>query len=148
MEQNMRFGLVLGWLAILKKPIRGPIMSNFWGQFFHVFMGKNKVNSFKYCSVCTKKLLDIYLMILFFYLFLNFFGWKQAKYSQSIEDTLHDFHIMTLTIMPYPCSGKKFDINFGNRLYSKEKRPALLFSFEYNLLPKLISSFNHYMDRA
>ena len=28
--------------------------------------------------------------------------------------------------MPGPCSGKKFDINFGNRLYSKEERPGSL----------------------
>ena len=38
--------------------------------------------------------------------------------------------------MPAPCSGKKFDINFGNRLYSKEKRPGSPL-FEYNLLPNL-----------
>ena len=29
MEQNMRFGLILGRLAILKKKVGGPIMSNF-----------------------------------------------------------------------------------------------------------------------
>ena len=29
MEQNMRFGLILGQLAILKKKDEGPIMSNF-----------------------------------------------------------------------------------------------------------------------
>ena len=28
MEQNMRFGLILGRLAILKKKVGGPIMSN------------------------------------------------------------------------------------------------------------------------
>ena len=28
MEQELRFGLYLGWFG------------NFWGQFFHVFMGK------------------------------------------------------------------------------------------------------------
>ena len=28
------------------------------------------------------------------------------------------------TLMPGPCSGKKFNINFGNRSYSKEKRPG------------------------
>jgi hypothetical protein len=38
-------------------------------------------------------------------------------------------------VMPYPCSHFYFDINFGNKLYPKEKRPGspLLFSFEYNL---------------
>ena len=30
----------------------------------------------------------------------------------------------------------------------KRRGQALLFYFEYNLLPKLISNFNHYMDRA
>ena len=30
----------------------------------------------------------------------------------------------------------------------KRRDQALLFSFEYNLLPNLISDFNHYMDRA
>ena len=47
--------------------------------------------------------------------------------------------------MTYPCSVLKFDIKFGNRLYSKGKRRApCLFPFEYNLLPKLISNFYHY----
>ena len=32
------------------------------------------------------------------------------------------YHLYTL--MPGPCSGKKFDINFGNRLYSIERRPG------------------------
>ena len=27
-------------------------------------------------------------------------------------------------LMPYPCSHFYFDINFGDRLYSKEKRPG------------------------
>ena len=27
--------------------------------------------------------------------------------------------------MPYPCSHFYFDINFGDRLYSKEKRPDI-----------------------
>ena len=48
-----------------------------------------------------------------------------------------------LILMPGPCSGK--NLISINRLYSKEKRPG---SFEYNLLPNLISNFNHYMDRA
>ena len=29
-----------------------------------------------------------------------------------------------LTFMPYPCSQFYFDINFGDRLYSNEKRPG------------------------
>ena len=35
-----------------KKKIFGPIMSNFWGWFFHVFMGQKKEE--KKCNVCTK----------------------------------------------------------------------------------------------
>ena len=62
-----------------------------------------------------------------------------------IELTLTQFY---LNLLPYPCSHFYFDTKFGNRLYSKEKRPgspllfwsqALHFSFEYNLLPNLIS---------
>ena len=33
MQQILRFGLVLGQFAVLKKNV-GPIMSNFWGCFF------------------------------------------------------------------------------------------------------------------
>ena len=33
------------------------------------------------------------------------------------------------SLMPYPCSHFYFDINFGDRLYSKEKRPGSLFLF-------------------
>ena len=41
MEQDLKFGLDLGWLALLKKKI-GPIMSNFLGRFFQVFVVKQK----------------------------------------------------------------------------------------------------------
>ena len=60
MEQKMRFGLVLGWLAILKK--------NVWADYeqllrlvFSCFQGqKNNSKIFqKYYSVCTKKLHQI-----------------------------------------------------------------------------------------
>ena len=44
-----------------------------------------------------------------------------------------------MRLMAGPFSGNKIDINSGQ---------ALLFSFEYNLLPNLISNYNHYMDRA
>ena len=37
---------------------------------------------------------------------------------------LGDFMLKSNDIISGPCSGKKFDINFGNRLYSKEKRPG------------------------
>ena len=39
MKQKLRFGVDLGRLALLKEKI-GPIMSNFLGQFFQVFMGQ------------------------------------------------------------------------------------------------------------
>ena len=32
--------------------------------------------------------------------------------------------IISYRLMPYPCSHFYFDIKFGNRLYSKEKRRA------------------------
>ena len=42
MEQNMRFGLILGLLAILKKKI-GPIVSKFWGHFFVFFLAEKNI---------------------------------------------------------------------------------------------------------
>ena len=55
------------------------------------------------------------------------------------ESTVQSRFSDNLWLMPYPCSHFYFDINFGDRLYSKEKRRAwpLLF-WIYNLLPKLI----------
>ena len=51
-------------------------MSNFWGLFFHVFMGKNLILIFfLHCSVRTKKLLEIkgsFLEGIFFWI-KNFF---------------------------------------------------------------------------
>ena len=41
MEQELRFELDFGRLALLKKR-SGPIMSNFLGLFFQVFMDKKK----------------------------------------------------------------------------------------------------------
>ena len=41
MEQSMRFRLILGRLAILKKSF-GPIMSNFWNGFFSCVHWQNK----------------------------------------------------------------------------------------------------------
>ena len=35
---------------------------------------------------------------------------------------------MKLRLMPYPCSHFYFDIQFGNRLYSEEKRPGSPFT--------------------
>ena len=57
------------------------------------------------------------------------------------------------TFMPYPVSmlWLKFYIKFGNRLCifkREEERRARPLLFEYNLLPKLISNFYHYIDKA
>ena len=47
MKQNMRFGLILGQLVILKKKVGGPVMSNFEGSFF-MFSGVNEIFFFKH----------------------------------------------------------------------------------------------------
>ena len=38
--------------------------------------------------------------------------------------------------------------NMTDHSVQKGRGQTLLFSFEYNLLPNLISNFNHYMDKA
>ena len=50
--------------------------------------------------------------------------------------------------MPGPCSGKNLISILVTDYIQKRRGQALLFSFEYNLLPNLISDFNHCMDRA
>ena len=56
MEQKMRFGLILGRLAILKKKL-GQLWLTFEASFFMFSWAKNNVNFLKkHCSVCTKKL--------------------------------------------------------------------------------------------
>jgi hypothetical protein len=49
--------------------------------------------------------------------------------------------------MPGPCSGKNLITVLVTDYIQKRRGQALLFSFEYNLLPNLISNFNQYMDR-
>ena len=51
------------------------------------------------------------------------------------------------TLLPYPCSHFYFDINFGNRLHSKEKRRAWTI---FNIICYQIwyQSKSDYMDRA
>ena len=45
MEQGMRFGLDLGWLALLKKEtFAQPIRSNFRGRFFKFSWAKTKID--------------------------------------------------------------------------------------------------------
>jgi hypothetical protein len=43
MEQELRFGLDLGQLALHTEKKIGSIMSNFLGRFFQVFMGKKNL---------------------------------------------------------------------------------------------------------
>ena len=64
MEQNMRFGLILGLLAILKKKF-GLIMKKLLRWYFSCFRGRKKMFRFKKkdFSVCTKKLHNISFLI-------------------------------------------------------------------------------------
>ena len=50
--------------------------------------------------------------------------------------------------MPGPCSGKNLISILVTDYIQKRRGQALLFFFEYNMLPNLISNPNHYMDRA
>ena len=98
MDLELRFGLDFGRLALLKKKRFGPIMINFLGHLFQVFMGKKKIK--KNCSVCAKELQKV-----------NFF-------SKKIKKTI-------------------FSKNFNCVLFLRKGEPGL-FTFEYNLLQKLI----------
>ena len=51
-------------------------------------------------------------------------------------------------LLPYPCSGKNLISNLVTDYIQNRRGEPGLFSFEYNLLPKLISNFYHYMDQA
>ena len=53
MEQKIRFGLVLGWLELLREK-NWASYEQLLERIFHGFMGK-KI-TLKYCSVRTKKL--------------------------------------------------------------------------------------------
>ena len=64
MEQNMRFGQILGRLAILEKKI-GQIMSNFCGRVFSCFQGQKR-NFFKCRSIHTTKLHNISFIKFYF----------------------------------------------------------------------------------
>ena len=41
-----------------------------------------------------------------------------------VSEEILKWHSHSFSLMPYPCSHFHFDINFGERLYSKEKRPS------------------------
>ena len=71
MEQNMRFGLILGRLAMLKKKSWGADYEQLLMAISSCFQGQNKIYIyFKYRSVCTKKLHNIY--------YFDFF-WQKDK---------------------------------------------------------------------
>ena len=112
MEQKMRFGLLLGRLAILKKKKFGPIMNNFWGRFFHVFgCKKNEIFFWKCCSIRTEKLHNINLRTKLKKKKIALKTWKKRPQivlnSQSIvycsigDTSLRDFYIMTLVRSTY-----------------------------------------------
>ena len=73
LEQELRFGLDLGQLSLLKK-----IMSNCWGQFFQVSMVKDPQKNHR--SVRTKKWYFLY--------------WLKNIFNR--DTSLWDFFIMTL----------------------------------------------------
>ena len=70
LEQNMIFGLILGWLAILKK-VLGRLWATFESSFCMLSGAKNGEFILKYCSIHTKKLHYIYIYIFFWILI----GW-------------------------------------------------------------------------
>ena len=43
MEQNLRFGLVLSWLAVLTTAQANLLLANFEGNLFHVIKGKKNL---------------------------------------------------------------------------------------------------------
>ena len=102
MEQNMKFGLILGWLAILKK--MGANYEQLLRSFFSCFQGQKNVNLFyKHCRVGTKKFHNTYL---FYKIFKKNQLKKITKNRLNIHNqfciallrdtSLCDFYVMTL----------------------------------------------------
>ena len=77
MEQIIRFGLVLGQLALMKKNW-GRLGATFENNFFMFsWAKKNNFFFFKYCSVRNKKLHNIsFIIFVNFLLFFQFFLMK------------------------------------------------------------------------
>ena len=71
------FGLLaVAWAGLWNKMF-GPIMSNFWGRFFQLFVGKKKKKIFwKHCSVRTEKLHRKKVKKIFIFFGKNFFFQK------------------------------------------------------------------------
>ena len=124
----------LGLVGNTEKKI-GPIMSNFWGRFFHVLMGKkiffeNTVASaLKNSIICTS----------FIKTFFEFLGDKKwAKYSPG-DTSLWDFFVMTLKalhIQQVIARSASFDqLGLKNIFYDVQFNWFDLF---INIMPKLI----------
>ena len=77
MTWKIDFGLLaVAWAGLWNKMF-GPIMSNFWGRFFQLFVGKKKKNFFwKHCSVRTEKLHRKKVKFFIFFFGKNFFFQK------------------------------------------------------------------------
>ena len=58
-----------------------------------------------------------------------------------------NYELMIFKLMPGSCSGKNIILILTDYI-QKRRAQALLFSFEYNLLPNLTWNFNYYLDRA
>ena len=107
MEHKLRFGLVLGWLAVPKKTI--------WVHYeqllravFHVFMGSINI-FYKYCSIHTKKLQKTYSIMFcstrdtslqnLYIVTLSKSGLKNTNHSsKDIGSSPQDLYIRTLAV--------------------------------------------------
>ena len=107
-KQSHYIEVTQGDIFMKQKMWFGPIMSNFWGWFFHVFGCKNvffSISFGKCCRVRTENLHNINLRF-FFSIFWPPKTWKNRPQiglnSQSIvycsigDTSLRDFYIMTL----------------------------------------------------
>ena len=74
MEQELRFGLDLGRLTLLKKKKLGRLSATFGAGFIHVLMDKKYQ---KHCSVRTKQL---HKTKLFFFSFLKDFSKNETSF--------------------------------------------------------------------
>ena len=68
----------VGWAGLWNKRF-GPIMSNFWGRFFQLFVGKKKKKIWKHCSDRTEKLHR--KKVFFFHVFVFFYRQKIWVYN-------------------------------------------------------------------
>ena len=78
MEQKNVIWAGFGPIGNAEKKKFGPIMSNFWGRFFNVFMGEKK---WKHCSVCTEKLHRYFFFSCFTLFFIGCCGIQISVYN-------------------------------------------------------------------